>query len=188
MADGSITQDNPKRSLWTQFECIFTNDYKWVNNPEYQSYLFQYDNTNFGRNEKFLSEFYNRRWTKSISEFGTMYYEADVCLAPLKSNHEFNHKKSQLKVAEAGAHKCPIILSNYGPYTIDDIEGKFDGKPKGFLIDENKSNWYEKMKWFSQNPNAVVDYGENLYEYVKNNYSTDVVCKKRAEFYKSIVD
>jgi intein/homing endonuclease len=103
------------------------------------------------------------------------------------ANGIINHN-SQLKVVEAGAHHCPIIASNFGPYTIDDIEGKNDNKPKGFLINEDdKMGWYNKMKWFVDNPNAIKDYGENLYEYVRDNYSIDVVNKKRIDFYKSII-
>jgi len=39
--------------------------------------------------------------------------------------------KSQLKIIEAGIHKCPVIASNYGPYTLDIEDGKH-----GFLINE----------------------------------------------------
>jgi glycosyltransferase involved in cell wall biosynthesis len=186
-----IKMDNPKRSQWGHFESVFTNNLKYIENYEYKKFLMEYkqDNVNYGRNEEFKDEFYQRRITKPILLYGTMYNEADVALAPLKGgNHQFNYYKSNLKVVEAGAHKMPIIASNYGPYTIDDIEGKNDGKQKGFLIDENKGNWYEKMKWYQENPEAVKEHGNNLYEHIKENYSMEVLSKKREEIYKKIIE
>jgi len=186
-----IKMDDPARSQWTHFESIFTNKGKYIINDEYKKFLNKYEQNNitYGYNEKFKDEFYQRRITKPILLYGTMYNEADVALAPLKGEgHQFNYCKSQLKVVEAGAHKMPLIASNYGPYTIDDIEGKKDGKQKGFLIDEKNHNWYEKMKWYSENPEAIKEHGNNMYEYVKQNYSMKVLSKKRAEFYKKIVN
>ena len=56
------------------------------------------------------------------------------------------------------------------------------------LIDESdKKGWYEKMKFFADNPNAVKDMGMALNELVLEKYTLQVVNKKRAEFLKSIV-
>jgi glycosyltransferase involved in cell wall biosynthesis len=180
-----------RSNQWTFFEDIFTNDLKYIKNTEYFQWLRKYEDggkDNYGARPEYINEFYQRRWTKPILLYGTQYNETDVALAPIKSGVKFNMVKSQLKIIEAGAHKCPIIASNFGSYTLDDIEGKIDSKPKGFLIDENdKDGWYQKMKWFSQNPEAVREYGDNLYEYIKSNYDLRVVNKERAEFYRSIV-
>ena len=117
-----------------------------------------------------------------------MYNDADVCLAPLKNNNTFNYYKSNLKVIEAGAHHCPIIASNYGPYTIDDIEGKKDGKQKGILVDEKDTRgWVNAMKFYSENVDVMRQHGENLYEYVKNNLSVDVIKHKRMEYYDKLI-
>jgi len=187
-----MKKDNPKRSTWTFFESIFTNNYKWVKNAEYGSWLNKAEDNgrdNYGIKDEFINEFYQRRWTKPILLYGTMYNEADVVLTPLKNNNLFNIVKSQLKVVEAGAHHCPIICSNYGPYTIDDIEGKIDGKQKGFLIDENDSlKWYECMKYYVENPDKIKEHGENMFEYVRDNYEVNVVNKKRAELFKTLVN
>lgn len=180
-----------KSSPWTLFEDIFTNNFKYVTSAPHNTWLRTYDDggkDTYGVNPQFADEFYQRRWTKPILLYGTMYNEADVALAPLKSGIVFNLSKSQLKIIESGAHRCPVIASNTGPYTIDDIDGKLDGKPKGFTVEENdKLGWYKKMKWFTENPNAIVDYGNNLYDYIRDNYSTDKVNRIRIEFYKSIV-
>ena len=182
---GSLSIDNPAYSIWTKFEKIFTNNYRSIKNPVYLKWVKEYvDNgeNEYGYNEEFKDEFYQRRWSKPIFRYGTMYNETDVALSPL-TNTYFNNMKSQLKVIEAGAHKCPIISSNTGPYTIDIIDGK-----NGFLIDQyNKSAWFDKMKFFSENPNAVEDMGESLYELVMEKYTLEKVNIKRVQFLKSIV-
>jgi glycosyltransferase involved in cell wall biosynthesis len=184
--------DDPKRSTWTMFESIFTNNMRWIKNGEYSKWLRQYTDNgkmNFGYNSEFKNEFYQRRWTKSILHYGTMYREADVVLAPLKNNTTFNNVKSQLKVIEAGAYSCPIICSNYGPYTIDDIEGKKDGLQKGILVDENNPlGWYDAIKFYLDNPEKVKEHGDNLRKYVEDNYEISVVNKHRVDLYKKLVN
>jgi len=183
--DNKISMDNPQRSMWTVFETIFTNRYRWIKNPKYMQWLRTYsDNgTNmYGYNEDFKDEFYQRRWTKPIFLYGTMYNESDVALAPLKS-FKFNSVKSQLKVIEAGIHKMPVIASDFGPYQLDVINGKH-----GFLISESDRNgWYEKMKYFVENKNAIKEMGEALNELVLEKYTLEKINKKRADFLKSIV-
>ena len=185
--------DSPSRSTWNFFENIFTNDKRWIRNPEHNTWLRTASDNgrdNYGYKEEFANEFYQRRWTKPILLYGTMYNEADVVLTPLKNNNTFNQVKSQLKVVEAGAHHCPIICSNYGPYTIDDIEGKNDGKQKGFLVDENEPNskmkWLDHMIYYFENPDKIKEHGENMFEYVKNNYSIEIANQKRAELFKKL--
>lgn len=185
---GTIAKSDPRTNQWSFFEDIFSNNGRYIKNNVHRDFLHKNSDKDFGISEEFSNEFYQRRWTKPIMLFGTMYNEADVCLAPLKSNNMFNYYKSNLKVIEAGAHHCAIIASNFGPYTIDDIEGKNGGKQKGFLIDENDTKgWWEKMKFYSENPNIAKEHGENLFEYVKNNLSLEVVNVKRKALYKKIV-
>lgn len=184
--------DDPKRSTWTMFESIFTNNMRWVKNNEYSKWLRTYTDNgkmNFGYNVNFKDEFYQRRWTKSILHYGTMYREADVVLAPLKDNTLFNSVKSQLKVIEAGAYSCPIICSDYGPYTIDDIEGKNDGLQKGILVKESDPmGWYNAMEFYLNNPNKIKEHGENLRNYVSSKYEISVVNQKRSEIYKKLIE
>jgi len=189
-----MKKDDPRRSQWTFFESIFTNNRRWNTNPEYNSWLMKAEDNgrnNYGFNELYKNEFYQRRWTKPIITYGTMYNDADVVLVPLKNNLSFNQVKSQLKIVEAGAHHCPVICSNYGPYTIDDIEGKLDGKQKGFLVDENSDDpmkWYDCMKFYVENPDKIIEHGENLFEYIRDNYSIDIVNQKRTELFRNLVN
>jgi glycosyltransferase involved in cell wall biosynthesis len=180
-----IFVDDSRKNMWGQFESIFTSSNRNVKNPKYLDWLRKDEDLgrlNYGYNEEFKDEFYQRRWTKPIFTYGTMYNEADVALAPLK-DLPFNRMKSQLKIIEAGVHKCPVIASNFGSYQIDVEDGKH-----GFLIDENdKKGWYDKMKWFSENPNAVTDMGESLNELILERYTLEKVNNKRIQFFKSIV-
>lgn len=190
LPDGKIAKDDPRKSQWGHFEDIFTNGWTYLKNSKYKDFLMQGDGTDYGYREEFKDEFYQRRWTKEILLYGTMYREADVSIAPLmvgiNNSHLFNLVKSQLKLIEAGAHHMPLICTNYGPYTIDDIDGKKTGIQKGFLIDDDKQNWYEKMKWYQQNPNAVKEHGEANYEYIKSKFEIHVVNRKRYDLYNSL--
>lgn len=180
----AMSMSIPEHNIWTDFEKIFTNNYKSIKNKQYLNWLKTFvDNgeNEYGYNEEYKDEFYQRRWSKPIFTYGTMYNECDVALAPLNYS-VFNSMKSQLKIIEAGIHKCPIIASNNPPYTIDVIDGK-----NGFLIDtNNKTHWYDKMKFFIDNPNAVIDMGESLHELVMEKYTLEKVNEKRIQFLKSI--
>lgn len=116
------------------------------------------------------------------------YNKNDVFDIEIEDVHSYNangiiNHNSQLKVIEAGIHKCPIIASNYGPYTLDVIDGK-----NGFLINEGDSGkWYEKMKFFVDNPNAIIDMGSSLNELVLEKYTLEKVNQKRIDLIKSIV-
>jgi glycosyltransferase involved in cell wall biosynthesis len=182
--DGRVMKGSHIGNQWVKFEEIFTNKWKWVKNNNYKKYLLEYNDENYGVVDEFRNEFYQRRWTKPILTYGTMYQEADVTIAPLNDTMMFNYYKSQLKVIESGVYKSPIIASDFGSYKLDIENGK-----DGFLVDNGKPNeWYEKMKWFTENPTAIKEMGESLYEKVTNRYTIDIVNKKRIEFYKSIVN
>lgn len=192
MPNGEMSRDDPKKSHWTHFEMIFSNNYKYIKNAEYKKYLMSYDDTNFGIKEDFMEEFYQRHWTKSIPLYATHYHEAEsgklICFAPLKNNNTFNEKKSQLKLIESGAFGHPLIASNYAAYTIDDIEGKTDGKQKGFLIDEDdKMGWKRAIKYYLDNPEKIKEHGQNNYEHIKKNYDMEVVNEKRMKMYMDLM-
>jgi len=186
MQDGSLNKDSKARSAWGKFESIFSNRGKYINDIEYREFLRDSDNFDnddtFGYREEYLDNFYQRRHTKPIGLYGTMYNEADVALAPLKDKHNFNKMKSQLKLIEAGAHKLPIIMSKTGPYMIDDIEKL----GIGLYVEEGKDHWNDKMQWFLDNPNAVKEMGEANFEYFMKTFEMKIVNKKRIDLYKTI--
>jgi glycosyltransferase involved in cell wall biosynthesis len=188
MTDGNIRKDKHNKSQWGLFESFFTANGKYTHDLKYREFLNtsdNFDNDNlYGYNKEFLDQFYQRRHTKPILLYGTMYNEADISLAPLKNKLSFNKMKSQLKLIEAGCHKMPIIMSNYGPYTLDDVEGK-NSKQKGWLINEGES-WVKKMQWYLDNPNAIIDHGEANHEYFLENFEMKIVNKKRENLYQFV--
>lgn len=177
----------PHETVWSQYEKIFTNDYKSLS-PEYSKFLLTF------KDEKYSDENepYRRRWTQEISRYANNYNYFDVSLAPLVDSM-FNGCKSQLKIIEAGFHKKPIIASETNPYTIDLInavdEGKFIDKGNALLVSPRKNHkqWAQHIKRLIENPNMIEDLGNRLYETVKDKYSLMKVSKDRVQFFKSIL-
>ena len=177
----------PHETVWSQYEKIFTNDYKSLS-PEYSKFLLTF------KDEKYSDENepYRRRWTQEISRYANNYNYFDVSLAPLVESM-FNGCKSQLKIIEAGFHKKPIIASETNPYTIDLInavdEGKFIDKGNALLVSPRKNHkqWAQHIKRLIENPNMIEDLGNRLYETVKDKYSLMKVSKDRVQFFKSIL-
>jgi len=186
MQDGKINKDEHNHSQWGKFESIFNNNGKYISTMKYREYLsktdnFDHDDT-YGFNKEYLDEFYQRRHTKPILLYGTMYNEADISIAPLKNNHQFNLYKSQLKLIESGAHGIPIIESKYGSYEIDDIEKK----GLGLYVNEGKDSWVEKMNFYVKNPSAIKEHGQANHEYFLKNFEMKVVNQIRIDLYNEI--
>lgn len=181
---------DPKETVWARYEEIITDNYSIVSD-EYKKYLLKYDqNSDFDSQ----NECYARYWTKSVNEYATHYNQIDVLLVPIIEN-EFNLVKSQLKVIEAGFHKKGIIASNFGPYTIDlknifDKNGEYCENGNSILIENRKGvkEWTKAIKFFLNNPDALRQSSENLYNTVKNNYSLQNVTEKRKELYLKLLE
>ena len=178
----------PKETVWYNYERIFSNDYKSIDD-EYKNYLM-----NFTSTPEFdtTNRKYRRVWTQPIGRYGMNYNLFDVSLSPILPS-EFNSNKSQLKIIEAGFHKKPIIASENMPYTIDlknaYKEGKLTDDGNALLVPQNKNHkqWYKYMKLLIENPNMIEDLGNRLYETVKDKYSLVTVSKNRTEFFKTII-
>jgi len=79
--------DESGSNMWSHFENIMTNNGINIKNSEYREWLKKCDDNgrlNYGVNEKYKDEWYQRRWTKPIFTYGTMYNEADVALATIE--------------------------------------------------------------------------------------------------------
>jgi len=188
LSNGGVKKDNHRRSPWGHFETIFSNSGKYIRDVKYNTFLKNSDNfdtdDNYGFKEEFLDNFYQRRHTKPIGWYGTMYREADIGLAPLKNKHSFNRMKSQLKLIETGAWGIPLIASKVPAYMVEDIEKL----GLGLYVEEGKDHWNEKMQWYLDNPSAVKEHGEANHEYFLKNFEMNVVNQKRIDLYKSIVE
>ena len=185
----------PKDSVWTKYEEIFTDGYKTVS-PEYKEHLLRFTKEEFNGVE---NESYKRVWTKPISSYASGYNQFDISLAPLVEN-KFNAMKSQLKVIEAGFHKKAIIAQNFGPYQIDltNVYTKSTTKAdptydlengNAFLVDSSKNHkqWYKYIKRLINDPSEIEVLGNNLHKMVSEKYSMEKISEDRRNLYKSLV-
>lgn len=191
-ATGEKTQRpiRPEESVWFTYEKILTGNYAQIS-PEHKDFLMK-----FMKNvdDPFVNEKYRRMWTRDITKYATHYENVDVLLAPLKEN-DFNSVKSQLKTIEAGFTHTALIAQNFGAYTIDSIPmiefgGKINENGNSLLVDSRKNHkdWAKYINKLAANPDMVKKLQDNLYNYVKDKYSIEAVCKDRVEFYKKIVN
>jgi hypothetical protein len=179
----------PKESVWYKYEQIFTNNFTTVS-PQYKEWLMRFEKNG---SYDYTNEPYSRVWTKPISTYATNYNNFDIALAPIEENI-FNKVKSQLKVIESGFFKKALIAQNYGPYKIDCInaweKGAWNPKGNALLVDSSKNHkqWYEHIKRLINNPNAIIDLSEKLYETVKDKYHIDTITAQRKDFYISLIN
>jgi len=112
--------------------------------------------------------------------YGSMYANMELAIAPLQMN-AFNDSKSEIKVAECGRYKVPLIASNVGCYDETIINGR-----TGFLIDPDapKSEWIRILTKCIKNPKLVERMGENLYEVTEEYFDINKVVKHRLELYE----
>lgn len=106
-----------------------------------------------------------------LHEYGSLYQNFNVSLAPLRSRR-FDKCKSNLKAIEAGFTGCALIASNTTPYKEIIINGE-----NGILC-SNYQEWEEAVN--SLTPKDVKRLSENLYETVHKEYHIDNVIKLRA--------
>ena len=117
----------------------------------------------------------------SPDSYGGIYSQFDISIAPLQMN-AFNDSKSEIKVAECGRYKVPLIASDVGCYDETIVNGK-----TGYLIPANapKSEWIKVMTKCIKNPQHVREMGENLHKITEEYFSLTKVAKHRLELYES---
>lgn len=177
----------PINTPWFEYESILTNGHTTISD-EYKEHLMSFSDEEFVGVEK---EPYRR--ISKRSDFITYYGEFDVLLAPLSKN-SYSEMTSPFRVMEAGFHKKAIIAQDYGPYTIDLINGytkggSIDLNSNALLVDPKKNHkeWSKYIKLLVGNPDAVKSLGKNLHNTVKNKYSMVTTNKLRKDFYKGII-
>ena len=179
----------PHESVWCDYEKIFTDNYNNVS-PEHKEFLLKYmPNTD----DPFMNEPYRRMWTRDINNYATHYANVDVLIAPLKEN-EFNGVKSELKEIECGFTHTAFIAQNFGAYTINLIPmiekgGKINENGTALLVDprKNHKDWAKYINKLADDRDMLKKLQDNLYEFVKDRYSLDTVCKERVKLYKKLV-
>jgi glycosyltransferase involved in cell wall biosynthesis len=107
----------------------------------------------------------------------------DLAIAPLQMN-EFNDSKSEIKVAEAGRYKIPLIASDVGCYDETIVNGK-----TGYLLPAgaSKGDWVKVLTKCLKNPKHVKEMGENLHKITEEYFSLGKVCKHRLELYEESI-
>ena len=116
-------------------------------------------------------------------DYGRIFSNMDLAIAPLEMN-DFNDSKSDIKVAECGRYKIPLIASNVGCYE-DTIE---NGKT-GYLIDPDapRSEWVKILTKCINNPKHVREMGENLHQVTERDFDMRKVGYLRLELYDQAI-
>lgn len=112
--------------------------------------------------------------------YGGIYSQIDLAIAPLQMN-AFNDSKSEIKVAECGRYKIPLIASDVGCYDETIVNGK-----TGYLIPANapKSEWVKVLTKCLKNPKHVKEMGENLHKVTEQYFDLNKVVKHRLDLYQ----
>ena len=112
--------------------------------------------------------------------YGSMYANMELAIAPLQMN-EFNDSKSEIKVAECGRYKVPLIASNVGCYDETIINGE-----TGYLIDPDapRSQWVKIISKCIKNPKHIETMGHNLRQITDEYFDINKVVKHRLELYE----
>ena len=180
----------PEESVWCDYGRIFTDNYNNVSEA-HKKFLFEY---NAYIDDPFTNEPYRRMWTRDISNYATHYANVDVLIAPLKEN-EFNSVKSELKEIECGFTHTAFIGQNFGAYTINLVPmiekgGKINENGTALLVDtaKNHKQWAKYINKLADDREMLKKLQDNLYNFVKDRYSLETVCKQRMELYKKIVE
>jgi glycosyltransferase involved in cell wall biosynthesis len=123
---------------------------------------------------------YNVYQALPTSEYGVMYSNIDLAIAPLQNN-DFNDSKSDIKVAECGRYKVPLIASDVGCYSDTIINGQ-----TGYLIppDAPPSEWSKLLSNLIRNPKKIRQMGENLHAILEELFDLNKVVYHRLDILK----
>jgi len=116
----------------------------------------------------------------SPDSYGGIYSNFDISIAPLQMNN-FNDSKSEIKVAECGRYKVPLIASDVGCYDETIINGK-----TGYLLSPSapKSEWVKVLTKCIKDPAHVKEMGENLHKITEEYFDLNKVVSHRLKLYE----
>lgn len=116
-------------------------------------------------------------------QYGVYYADMDVAIAPLQMNN-FNDSKSDIKVAEAGRYKIPLIASNVGCYNETIKNGQ-----TGYLIDPDapKTEWIRLLTKICKDKNHRRELGENLHYVTERLFDARKNIKGRYDLYMTAI-
>jgi glycosyltransferase involved in cell wall biosynthesis len=112
-------------------------------------------------------------------QYGIYFSDMDIAIAPLEMN-QFNDSKSDIKVAEAGRYKIPLVASNVGCYDETIKNGE-----TGYLIDPDapKTEWVRILSKMCKDKNHTREMGENLHRITEREFNARKVADYRYDLY-----
>jgi glycosyltransferase involved in cell wall biosynthesis len=122
---------------------------------------------------------WNTHYAVGPSDYGVFYANMDIAIAPLQMN-AFNDSKSDIKVAEAGRYKVPLVASNIGCYSDVIKNGQ-----TGYLLDPDapKSEWIRILSKLVKDHKHRKELGENLHKITEELFDVNKVVKHRLDIY-----
>lgn len=126
----------------------------------------------------------NKNWEVFMAlppnDYGVYYSDLDISIAPLQVN-DFNDSKSDIKVAECGRYKIPLIATNVGCYNETIENGK-----TGYLIDPDTPNteWVRILSKLVKDRKLCDELGRNLNIVTNQTFDLNKVCHHRINMYE----
>ena len=95
--------------------------------------------------------------------------------------NDFNDSKSEIKVAECGRYRVPLVASNVGCYDETIKNGK-----TGYLIDPKAppSEWVKILTKVIKDKKHRDNMGDNLHEITEEYFDLNKVVTQRMQLYK----
>jgi len=113
----------------------------------------------------------------SPKDYYQCYNYADIALIPLIFN-KFNTYKSNLKILESAFAGIPVIVSHVDPY--------LDFPEDLLFYVKRQSDWYEYIRYLTDNEHNRLHFGTQLMDYCYNNYNFKTINETRKQIYESI--
>ena len=112
--------------------------------------------------------------------YGMFYSFMDLAIAPLQMN-DFNDSKSEIKVAECGRYRVPLIASDVGCYSETIVNWE-----TGVLLppDAGKSEWIKVLVKLIKNKKLRERMGRNLHEVTEKYFNLNETVGNRLQLYE----
>ncbi|OAB75745.1 glycosyltransferase [Cochleicola gelatinilyticus] len=132
-----------------------------------------------------LSEYITLKGAVSQETIIETLEHSDVFLLPGIHDPATGRAENQgLVIQEAQAMEVPVLVSNAGGMKYGLLNNE-----TGFVVQENDvASFVEKLVWFHTHPDQRKRMGKKGREFVKQNYSNDILLKQLLSLYKNLPD